>query len=128
MLVWPIRMLGRMISEMSKAGVSIDRVAYIMNSPAEQDPEDAFDAPMDGDITFENVSFGYENSSQILHNISFTMKSGTTLGILGGTGSGKSTMMLLLDKLYPLQEDCGKITIGGVDISMFRSPRNEFKS
>ena len=46
MLVWPIRMLGRMISEMSKAGVSIDRVAYIMDSPIEQDDPDAADAPM----------------------------------------------------------------------------------
>ena len=114
MLVWPIRQLGRMISELSKAGVSIDRVFYIMNSPVEQDEADAVCAPMDGDIAFENVSFAYENSPEILHNISFTMKAGTTLGILGGTGSGKSTMMLLLDKLYPLEN--GRITIGGRDI------------
>ena len=104
MLVWPIRQLGRMISELSKAGVSIDRVAYIMNSPVEQDEPDATDADMTGDICFEHVDFGYENSPQILHDISFTMKAGTTLGILGGTGSGKSTLMLLLDKLYPLEE------------------------
>ena len=116
MLVWPIRQLGRMISELSKAGVSIDRVFYIMNSPEEQDEEDALCAPMDGDITFENVSFSYENGPEILHNISFTMKAGTTLGILGGTGSGKSTMMLLLDKLYALDPENGRITIGGRDI------------
>ena len=116
MLVWPIRQLGRMISELSKAGVSIDRVFYIMNSPEEQDEEDAVCAPMDGDITFENVSFAYENGPEILHNISFTMKAGTTLGILGGTGSGKSTMMLLLDKLYALDPENGRITIGGRDI------------
>ena len=114
MLVWPIRQLGRMISELSKAGVSIDRVFYIMNSPLDQDEPDAVCAPMDGDIAFENVSFAYENAPEILHNISFTMKAGTTLGILGGTGSGKSTMMLLLDKLYPLEN--GRITIGGTDI------------
>ena len=114
MLVWPIRQLGRMISELSKAGVSIDRVFYIMNSPLEQDEPDAVCAPMDGDIAFENVSFAYENAPEILHNISFTMKAGTTRGILGGTGSGKSTMMLLLDKLYPLEN--GRITIGGTDI------------
>ena len=116
MMVWPIRQLGRMISELSKAGVSIDRVAYIMNSPVEQDEPDAVDAPMDGDICFEHVSFAYENSPEILHDIHFTMKAGTTLGILGGTGSGKSTLMLLLDKLYPLEEGCGRITIGGTDI------------
>ena len=116
MLVWPIRQLGRMISEMSKAGVSIDRIFYIMNSPVEQDAPEAIAAPMDGDIRFENVSFAYEGAPEILHNIDFTIKAGTTVGILGGTGSGKSTMMLLLDKLYPLEEGCGRITVGGTDI------------
>ncbi|MBQ8150785.1 MAG: ATP-binding cassette domain-containing protein, partial [Clostridia bacterium] len=47
----------------------------------------------------------------------FTMKAGTTLGILGGTGSGKSTMMLLLDRMYDLPAENGRITIGGVDIA-----------
>ena len=121
MLVWPIRQLGRMISELSKAGVSIDRVSYIMHSPTEQDDPDAVDAPMDGDIRFEHVSFGYENSPEILHDIDFTMKAGTTLGILGGTGSGKSTLMLLLDKLYLLEEGCGRVTIGGTDIRKIRT-------
>ena len=121
MLVWPIRQLGRMISEMSKAGVSIDRVFYIMNSPIESDAPEAFDAPMDGDIAFEHVTFAYDNSPELLHDISFTMKAGTTLGILGGTGSGKSTLMLLLDKLYPLEETDGRITIGGTDIRKIRT-------
>jgi len=121
MLVWPIRQLGRMISEMSKAGVSIDRVAYIMHSPIEADEPDAADAPMDGDICFEHVNFAYENSPELLHDIHFTMKAGTTLGILGGTGSGKSTLMLLLDKLYPLDENSGRITIGGTDIRKIRT-------
>ena len=121
MLVWPIRQLGRMISELSKAGVSIDRVFYIMNSPIEQDAPDAWEAPMDRDICFENVSFSYDNSTQILHDISFTMKAGSTLGILGGTGSGKSTMMLLLDKLYELKPEDGRITIGGTDIRQIKT-------
>lgn len=121
MLIWPIRQLGRMIAEMSKAGVSIDRVFYIMNSPAEEDDADATDAPMDGDICFEHVNFAYENSPQMLHDIHFTMKSGTTLGILGGTGSGKSTLMLLLDKLYLLKKEDGRITIGGTDINKIRT-------
>ncbi len=120
-LVWPIRMLGRMISELSKAGVSIDRVFYIMHSPVEQDAPDAQEAPMNGDICFEHVNFAYENSPQMLHDITFTMKAGTTLGILGGTGSGKSTMMLLLDKLYPLPEGQGRITIGGTDIRQIKT-------
>ena len=120
-MVWPIRQLGRMISEMSKAGVSIDRVAYIMHSPVEQDDPEAVEAPLDGDICFEHVNFAYENSPQMLHDVNFTMKAGTTLGILGGTGSGKSTMMLLLDKMYPLDENGGRITIGGTDIRKIKT-------
>ncbi len=116
MLVWPIRMLGRMISELSKAGVSVGRVQYIMESEAEKDKEGASTPDINKDIVFDNVSFAYEGDVNVLKNVSFTMKAGTTLGILGGTGSGKSTLMLLLDRLYELPEDCGKITIGGVDI------------
>ena len=115
MLVWPMRRLGAVISDMSKAGVSLSRVSYIMNSAEEKDRENASEPPLDGDVVFENVSFGYENCPEILHNINLEIKAGTTLGILGGTGSGKSTLMLLLDRLYDLP-DQSKITIGGVDI------------
>ena len=120
MLVWPVRQLGRMISEMSKAGVGIDRIGYIMEAEEEKDDPDAADAPVDGDIRFEHVSFGYENSPEMLHDIDLTIPAGTTLGILGGTGSGKSTLMYLLDRLYPLPEDGGRITIGGTDIRKIR--------
>ena len=116
-LVWPIRMLGRMISEMSKAGVAVDRIGYIMDSPAETDVENPLTPDMTGDIAFEHVNFAYDGCPQMLHDIHFTMKAGTTLGILGGTGSGKSTLMLLLDRLYDLPAENGRITIGGVDIA-----------
>lgn len=122
MMVWPVRMLGRMIAEMSKAGVSLGRVAYIMSCPEEQPSEKALTPPLDGDIRFENVSFGYDDGAPILKNVSFTIKSGTTLGILGGTGSGKSTIALLLDKLYELSPGQGCITIGGVDIRDISTP------
>ena len=116
MLTWPIRQLGRMISEMSKAGVSIERIRYIMNSPCEHDAPDARECDMNGDIVFDRVSFGYTKDKQILHDVSFTVKKGTVFGILGGTGSGKSTLMYLLDRLYDLPEGSGTITVNGVDI------------
>ena len=116
MLQHPIRRLGRMISNLSKAGVSLERLLYIMNSEEESDPEGAVEADMSGDISFEDVSFSYTGEKIILDGVSFDVKSGTTLGILGGTGSGKSTLMLLLDKMYELPEGCGSIKIGGVDI------------
>ena len=120
MLVWPIRQLGRMISDLSKAGVAVDRIGYIMNSEEEKDREDAGTPDMTGDIAFEHVNFAYEGCPQMLYDINFTMKAGTTLGILGGTGSGKSTLMLLLDRLYDLPPENGRITIGGVDIADIR--------
>ena len=121
MLTWPVRSLGRMISEMSKAGVSIERIRYIMNSDAEQDKPEAELAgegtpEMRGDIEFHNVSFSY-GDAPILSDISFKIPQGTTFGILGGTGSGKSTLMHLLNRLYDLPKENGRITIGGVDIA-----------
>ena len=100
MLVWPVRMLGRMISEMSKAGVSVERIAYIMNSPVEQDKPGTTEPDLSGDIRFEHVSFAYEGCPEILHDIDFTMPAGSVLGILGGTGSGKSTLIDLVCRFY----------------------------
>ena len=116
MLIWPIRMLGRMIAEMSKAGVSLDRIAYIMSAEEEEPSEMGLTPPLNKTIEFDNVSFAYEDSPEMLHNISFRLPAGKTLGILGGTGSGKSTLMALLNKLYLLPEAGGAITIGGVNI------------
>ncbi len=121
MLSFPIRRLGRMISEMAKAGVSLDRLSYIMDSEPEKDRPGAADADMSGDICFENVSFAYNKDHYILKDINVTIPKGTTLGILGGTGAGKSTLMLLLDKLYEIPEGCGRITVGGVDIRDIRT-------
>ncbi len=117
MLIWPVRRLGRMVSQMSQAGVSLDRIAYIMNSEEEQDKPETVSGNMSGDIVFDNVSFSYDGKTKVLDSVSFEIKSGTTFGILGGTGSGKSTLMYLLDRLYDLPKGCGKITVGGVDIS-----------
>ena len=121
LLAWPIRRLGRMLVEMSKADVSIGRIAYIMDSPVEEEAADAQEIPMDREISFEHVHFAYENCPEILHDISFKVEPGTTLGILGGTGSGKSTLMLLLDKMYDLPEEWGTIRIGGVDIRKIKT-------
>lgn len=117
MIVQPIVELGRVISEMSKAGVSIDRIKYIIDSDIEQDDEDAVDFPGYGDIEFKNVSFSYDKVT-VLDNVNMTIKKGQTVGILGGTGSGKSSLMQLLDGLYELND--GSITINGVDISKIK--------
>ena len=115
LLVWPVRMLGRMISEMSKAGVSIDRIARIMEETPES-PGGSGKPALTGDIVFDRVTFSYEEEQEVLRDFSFTIPGGCTLGILGGTGSGKSTLMLLLLKLYELPPTGGSIRIGGTDL------------
>ena len=116
MLMWPVRQLARVFSEMSKTGVSLKRIKEILDAPEETDAPDAVSPPMDRDIEFNNVSFAYDGQP-VLDNVSFTIKSGATFGILGATGSGKSTITYLLNGLYNLQPGCGLISIGGVDIS-----------
>lgn len=119
MLSWPVRSLGRIISEMSKAGVSIDRLAYILNSEQEDytDTEAGDNTDFGGDIVFDNVSFSYGGEgAEILSGVSFKAAGGRTLGIIGGTGSGKSTVAALLCRLYELDEGSGRITIGSVPI------------
>lgn len=128
-LVWPVRGLGRILSDMSKAGVSFDRVGYIihgeeeayagLDSAGERDGEKSgygqdLKLPERTDIAFSHVSFAYGQGERVLHDVSFAIPQGTTFGILGGTGSGKSTIVQLLTRLYELEE--GTITLGGVDI------------
>ena len=116
MLVWPTRSLGRLLGELSKTTVSSKRLYEILDAEPEQDNGQMLEIPMDRDIEFKNVNFSYGTSGEVLHDISFKIKAGTTLGILGSTGSGKSTLTYLLDRLYELPENCGEITIGGTNI------------
>lgn len=112
-LVWPVRSLGRILSEMSKTGVSFDRVNYILDS-AEEEMAESGVIPERTGIVFDHVSFGYEENQSVLEDVSFHIKEGTTCGVLGGTGSGKTTIVHLLDRLYELKK--GTVQIGGVDI------------
>ncbi len=118
-LAWPVRMLGRVLSDMSKAGVSMDRVGYILHAPREEEAPGAAPHPADGDIVFDHVSFGYGDGPEVLRDVSFTIPAGSTFAVLGGTGSGKSTLVHLLDRLYDLPPGGGRITVGGVPVEQF---------
>ncbi len=130
-LVWPIRGLGRILSDMSKAGVSFERVDYIIRSEEEEYGKEEesekgkscdvsrrknTEAIGKYDISFRHVSFGYEEGKEVLRDVSFTIPEGRTFGILGGTGSGKSTVIQLLSRLYELDGNKGSICIGGREI------------
>ena len=115
MLLFPIRQLGRTLSDAGKAMVSMKRVQAILHEEAEPDEPNALKPDLHGDIVFDHVSFAYpDDNVPVLRDVSFTIPAGKTAAVLGGTGSGKSTMMYLLQRLYT--PTSGKITIGGVDI------------
>ena len=117
-LAWPMRRLGRTLGEMSKAGVSIGRINEVLSVEAEKDNNTDLFPEIKGNIKYEHVSFGYDETG-VLRDVSFELKAGQTLAILGGTGSGKSTLLHLLNRLYDLDEakEQGKITIDGIDIN-----------
>lgn len=112
MMIGPVRQLGRIISNLSKAGVSLGRIGEIMNAEEEDYGEN--EGVLSGDIEFRNVNFAYEADKPVLTDVSFKVPQGSTLGILGGTGSGKSTVSLLLDRLY--EASGGEILIGDRNI------------
>lgn len=113
-LLWPVRQLGRILSDMGKSFVALDRIDEILCQKSEPNSEAMLHPPINRDIVFDHVTFGYDRSKPVLQDISFTVPQGATVAILGATGSGKSSLMHLLQRLY----DCtqGRITIGGVDI------------
>jgi len=113
----------RIFVVLSKAGASADRIAEILNLPADLEVEPlpeghpaaaAAGAPYH--ILFENVSFAYPNHKHTLHNIGFALKRGETLGIIGPTGCGKSTILQLLMRLYDVEPGEGRIEIDGMPI------------
>ncbi|MGD9569770.1 MAG: ABC transporter ATP-binding protein [Sedimentibacter sp.] len=116
MIAWPLRGFGRILGELSKTLVSAERICEILREPEEQDKENSITSDINKDIEFKNVSFKYEGNVPVVNDVSFKIKAGKTFAILGGTGSGKTTLMYLLNRLYELSEGCGAITIGGVDI------------
>ena len=113
-LLWPVRQLGRILSDMGKSFVALDRIDEILCQKSEQNAAAMLKPPIDRDIVFDHVTFAYDRDRPVLRDVSFTVPKGATVAILGATGSGKSSLMHLMQRLY----DCtgGRITIGGVDI------------
>lgn len=113
-LIWPIRQLGRVISDMGQAFVALDRIIEILNKPSEPHDTEGLTPEIKGNIEFENVSFKYPDGTEPLRNLSFTVKQGQTVGILGPTGCGKSSLMHLLVRLFEYQH--GNIKIDGHEL------------
>lgn len=109
-LLWPVRELGRILTEMGKAAVSLRRVQEILDEPLEVETGD-HRGVVGGRVEFRNVHFSYDDGRAILRGLDFEVNPGEIVAVLGPTGSGKSTMAQLLPRLY---DPCdGEILIDG---------------
>jgi ATP-binding cassette subfamily B protein len=115
-LLGPIRMLGWQVSMVQRTIASGERIFEILDTQA-----DVRDKPgakpigkIEGRVTFENVSFAYDGVNMVLKNINLDVSPGETVAILGGTGSGKTTLINLIPRFYDVTE--GRILIDGIDI------------
>ena len=115
-IVWPMEMLGWLTNSLSYAVASNRRIQKLYEEkPSVKDPENPVVLPsVKGQITFEHVSFHKADQHEILHDISFTVEPGKTVGIMGTTGAGKSSLIYLLQRLYDVTD--GAIYLDGVNI------------
>ncbi len=120
MLVWPIREMGRILTDLGRALVSVNRLREIMQTPAEK-MEGSFRLPeksrLRGRIEFKDLSFAYSTGHPILSGINLTIEAGETIAILGATGAGKSTLTNLIPRLFDGYQ--GKVLIDGIDLESF---------
>ena len=110
LLFRPLRVIADKFNVLQMGMVAGERVLKVIdNTDMVIDSPEAIDMPVQGKINFEQVDFSYNNDSQVLHNISFEVKPGETLAIVGSTGSGKSTIISLISRLY--QHQSGSILV-----------------
>ena len=117
MLITPLRTLITLFEQVQDGMTGFKRFCEIMDEPSEYEPTTPLSADLDGDIAFENVTFGYkkDENTEVLKGVSFTVQKGKTVALVGGSGGGKTTVCHLLPRFY--LRDGGKISIGGVDIN-----------
>lgn len=115
MIIWPIRQLGRVLTDSGKAVVSLVRVNEILDSPEETRAEPPGQGRADGRIHIENLTFGYDPDKPVLEDISVSIAAGETLAIVGPPGCGKSTLIRLLLRLYEYEK--GSIRLDGRELN-----------
>lgn len=115
-IVWPMEMLGWLTNSLSSAVASNRRIKKLyQEKPAILEAEKPQKLPrVQGKVTFSHVSFHKADQHEILHDISFTVEPGKTVGIMGATGAGKSSLIYLLQRLYDATE--GSISLDGMNV------------
>ena len=113
----PIMNLGNIFNNFINNIAYLERIFETLDEPViVDDAEDAVKMPdIKGEVTFENVTFGYDESKTVLKNMSFTVKPGESVALVGPTGAGKSTIVNLISRFYNVNE--GRVLIDGQDIS-----------
>ena len=116
MLLWPVRQMGRTLTDFGKSLVALTRMGEILSEPEESTPDHAArpTTPLAGKIEVRDLVFGHGKGPAAINGISFTVEPGETLAILGPSGSGKSTIMHLLLRLYDFQS--GSIRLDGHEL------------
>ncbi len=118
LVTWPMRRVPQLVSEMGMTSVAIQRIYSILDYKEEDYSGSTNDnRHLKGEITFENVKFRFEKNEPVLNGISFSVKQGEKVALLGPTGSGKSTVISLLMRFYEPEE--GAIKIDGRNINEF---------
>lgn len=117
MLTWPMMALGWVLNMIQRGRASYQRLMQIVNeTPQVQDPKDPVEIEKIEHVEFKNLTYRYPGTERdVLRNVSFSFNKGDMVGIVGTVGSGKSTLVRLLAKLYPVER--GRIFINGVDIN-----------
>lgn len=113
-ITWPVKQLGRLLAESGKTAVSLKRLMEVLDQKSEVLEDTDFKPDIYGDIEFRNVSFTYPNGTDVLNNVSFSIGRGQSAAIIGPTGSGKTTLVHLLQRLY--DNYTGTILLDGRDI------------
>ncbi len=113
----PIMNLGNIFNNFINNIAYLERIFETLDEPVTvDDAEDAVEmAPIKGDVTFENVTFAYEEGKDVLKNVSFTVKAGESVALVGPTGAGKSTIVNLISRFYNVNQ--GRVLIDGQDIA-----------
>jgi len=115
MIIWPIRQLGRVLTDSGKAVVSLGRINEILSEAEETREATPGHGRADGAIELRGVTFGYDAARPVIRDLSLSIKAGETVAFVGAPGAGKSTLIRLLLRLYAYQQ--GSITIDGHDIA-----------